>query len=139
MDPRKQMLIKKKNERAKKIIPKFFALLERNRTSRRDAANELGITGGFLTRIYNGDKFPSEELLRKMEEYMDNHPFELPSTYELIEELRQYLYENDKTMEEIALELGTSHVNISRWLSGQVIPDKFFTWQIYRFLYPETE
>ena len=115
---------KKKNERAKKIIPKFFVLLERNRTPRRDAAKELGITGGFLTRIYNGDKFPSEELLQKMEEYMESHPPALPSTYEAIEELRRYLFESGKTEEEVANEIKTTRTNIGRWLSGQTVPDQ---------------
>lgn len=124
MDPRKEMLMKKKNERAKKIIPKFFALLERNRTTKKEAAEELGVVRSYLSDILNKGKMPSEELLNKMEEYMENHPPALPSTYEAIEELRRYISENNKTEEEVANEIKTTRTNIGRWLSGQTVPDQ---------------
>ena len=133
MDPRKEMLIKKKNERAKKIIPKFFALLERNRTTKKEAAEELGVVRSYLSDILNKGKMPSEELLNKMEEYIENHPPALPSTYEAIEELRRYLFESGKTEEEVANEIGTSQPNISRWISGLVIPDRECLEMIHQF------
>ena len=67
MDPRKRMLLNKKNERAKIVLSKFFYILERNRTTKKEVAEELGISRALMTMMSKGQKFPSQELLDKIE------------------------------------------------------------------------
>lgn len=135
MDPRKRMLIDKKNERAKIVLSKFFYVLERNRTTKKEVAEELGISRALMTMMSKGQKFPSQELLDKIELYIEQHPITLPPLYDIIDALRKYLNESGKTLEVVADELGTSHENLTRWLSGEVIPGREYMEKLSELLY----
>lgn len=135
MDPRKKMLMEKKNERAVEVIKRLFQIIKANAIPYKEVAKELGIGTSILTMWKKGERFPSEKMLEKIELYINNNPITLPPVYEIMEKLQQYLIDTEKTLEETAAEIGTSHVNLVRWLAGQVIPERKSIEKLVKFLY----
>ena len=121
MDPRKRMLLNKKNECAKVVLKQLKTLMETYNISHQEVAEALGVGRTAVTKWLVGERFPLEETLNKIEDYIDNYHISTPG-YDLLGDLQTYMIENDVTLQEVAEQIGVTHPTIIRWLRESVYP-----------------
>lgn len=124
MDPRKKMMIEKKNERAKEIVKQLREIMATNNIPHLTVAKEIGVARSTITEWLRESKFPSENALKKIELFISNHSAPLPPLHWLLKELQLYMKDSGDTLEEVAAKIGVTHPTIIRWLEGRVFPNQ---------------